>query len=190
MKTGLVIARYQPAHVSHLEVFEFAKQQGIEKLIVVKGSADKFRIPRHPFTPEECVDMAEMYLKRSGLEYEIHPLPDVSQHIKQDDEELTEDDLARYERYAKMLIAQLPAFDVAIVGNPTIGTPLQRLGYEIIKPIGRINASATYIRREYTLRGDRCEDLLLPEQVQYMDQHGLYDIMRQMGLQEFKEEMR
>jgi nicotinamide mononucleotide adenylyltransferase len=186
MKTGLVIARYQPAHVSHMEVFNFAKEQGIDKLVVVKGSADKYRIPRHPFTPKECVDMVEMYLKKTGLEYVICPLDDVSQNIKQDDEELSEDDITDYIRYAKMLIDQLPPFQAAIVGNPTIGTPLKRLGYEVIQPKGEINCSATYIRREYTLRNDRCEDLLLPEQVRYMDQHGLYRVMKEIGNQEFR----
>ncbi|MCB9359275.1 hypothetical protein H6503_05050 [Candidatus Woesearchaeota archaeon] len=188
-KIALVIARYQPAHISHMEVFEFAKAQGIEKLVVVKGSADKYRIPRHPFTPNECCDMVEMYLKRTGLEYEIVPMEDVSQNIKQDDEELNDDDIERYTRYAKQLIARVPGFDTAIVGNPTIGTPLERLGYRIIKPQGEINCSATYIRREYTLHNDRCEDLLLPEQVRYMDEKGLYDIMKEIGKEEFKREI-
>src|SRR3989344_8469746 len=91
--TGLIIGRYQPPHLTHLEVFKFAKRQGIEKLLIVKGSADKYRIPRHPFTPDECIDMVEMYLKRAGLNYEIFPLEDVSQNIKQDDEELSEKDI-------------------------------------------------------------------------------------------------
>lgn len=189
MTSGLVIARYQPAHVTHLEVFEFAKAQGIEKLVVVKGSADKFRIPRHPFTPKECVDMLEMYLKRTGLEYVICPLADVSQNIKQDDEPLDEKDIEEYTRYAEMLIRQVPSFEIAIVGNPIIGVPLERLGYKIIAPRSRIHCSATYIRREYTLRGDRCEDLLLPEQVEYMDRNGLYDIMKEIGMQEFRAEL-
>ena len=189
MTTALVIARYQPAHITHYEVFQLAKEKGIERLVVVKGSADKFRIPRHPFTPQECTDMVEMYLKRTGLEYSVYALPDVSQHIKQDDEELNEDDIADYTRYAKMLIEQLPKFEVAIIGNPTIGTPLRRLGYQVIQPTSKINCSATYIRRQYTLFGDRCEDLLLPEQVKYMDDHGLYDIIRDTGAHEFRQEL-
>ena len=186
MLTGLLIGRYQPPHLTHMEVFEFAKKQGIEKLIVVKGSADKYRIPRHPFTPWECVDMLKMYLDKSGLEYEIHVIDDVSQKIKSDNEEITEEDMERYTKYAKMLIKKIPKFDVAIIGNPTIAVPLERLGYNVIKPSGFINCSATYIRREYTLRGDRCEDLMLPEQVRYMDKHGLYKIMKEIGEIEFK----
>ena len=185
MTTGLVIARYQPAHVTHLEVFEFAKQQGIDELVVVKGSADKYRIPRHPFTPTECVDMLDMYLKRANINYHIFALEDVSQNIKSDSEELTEQDLNNYESYAKMLISKLPKFEVALLGNPTIKIPLERLGYNVIPPRSELHCSATYIRREYTLHGDRCEDLLIPEQVAYMDRFGLYDIMKDIGLQEF-----
>ncbi len=186
MVTGLIIGRYQPPHMTHLEVFEFAKEQGIDKLLVIKGSSDKQRMIRHPFTPQECTDMLEMYLKRTGLEYQIFPLVDVSEHIKQDDEPLNETDIADYTRYAEMLIEALPPFDVVIAGNPTIGEPLERLGYKVIQPKGEINCSATYIRRQYTLYGDRCEDLLLPEQVDYMDRNGLYDVMKEIGLQEFK----
>ena len=57
MTTGLVIGRFQPTHISHYETFEYAKEKGIDHLIVVKGSAEKCRIPRHPFTSDECVDM-------------------------------------------------------------------------------------------------------------------------------------
>jgi len=185
MVTGLIIGRFQPPHLTHMETFEFAKKQGIDKLIVVKGSADKYRIPRHPFTPEECIDMLDMYLKRTGLEYEIHALADVSQKIKSDSEPLTETDLVAYERYAKMLINKLPPFDIAIVGNPTVKIPLERLGYKVIPPKSEMYCSATYIRKEYTLRGDRCEDLLLSEQVRYMDEKGLYKIMKEIGQKEF-----
>jgi len=190
MITGLVIGRFQPPHVTHMETFEYAKRQGIDKLIVVKGSADKYRIPRHPFTPEECVDMLDMYLKRTGLAYEIHALDDVSQYIKSDSEPLTEKDIVDYERYARMLIDKLPPFDIAFVGNPTIKIPLERLGYRVIPPKSEIYCTATYIRKEYTLRGDRCEDLLLPEQVRYMDQKGLYKIMKDIGQEEFAKHTR
>ena len=190
MTKGLVIARYQPAHISHMEVFDFAKQQGIDELFVIKGSADKQRIPRHPFTPEECVDMVEMYLKRINIKYSIFPLEDVSQNIKKDDEYLSETDLKDYERYALMLISKVPKFEVAILGNPTIKVPLERLGYKVIPPMGEMSCSATYIRREYALHNDRCEDLLLPEQVDYMDKNGLYDIMKETCLEEFRGELR
>jgi len=186
MKTGLIIGRYQPIHITHAEVFAMAKYIGLEKLIVIKGSSEKYRMPRHPFTPYECVDMVEMYLKRTKMDYEIFPIPDVSQNIKSDSEKLTEQDLKDYVEYAKMLISKVPRFDVAIVGNPTIAIPLQKLGYETIKPESKIKCTATYIRREYTLHNDRCEDLLLPEQVKYMDEHGLYKIMKEIGKEEFK----
>jgi len=186
MTTGLIIARYQPAHVTHQEVMEFAKDQGVDRLVVVKGSADKFRIPRHPFMPEECTDMTRMYLERVGLPYSIHALADVSQNIKQDDEQLREEDIIEYTKFAELLVAQLPKFDVAIIANPTIGQPLARMGYPVIRPTSNIHCTATYVRREYTLHGDRCEDLLLPEQVRHMDTHNLYDVMKQIGKQEFR----
>lgn len=185
--TGLVIARYQPPHLTHMEVFEFAKQLGIERLIVVKGSADKQRIPRHPFTPDECIDMLEMYLKRIGMKYEIYPVNDISKSVKLDNEELTEQDIKVYEQYAKKVIESVPPFDIVISGNPTIAIPFERLGYKVIKPNSEICCSSTYIRKEYSLRGDRCEDLLLPEQVEYMDMHKLYNIMKEVGEQEFKD---
>jgi cytidyltransferase-like protein len=186
MTTGLIIGRYQPPHVSHLEVFEFAKKQGIEKLLVVKGSADKSRKPRHPFTSQECTDMLEMYLNRTGLEYQIFQIDDLTE-VKKDDEELTESDIIRYSRYAKMLEDTLPKFDVVIAGNPVITLPFERLGYKIMKPKGEINCSSTYIRKQYCLHGDRCEDLLLPEQVAYMDKNGLYRIMNDICKGEFNE---
>jgi len=189
MTTGLLIGRYQPAHITHGEVIEFVKQQGIEKLVIVKGSAQKNRIPRHPFTSSESISMLDMYLERADIEYDRFCVDDVSKNVKKDNEELTEQDLQQYEKFAKRIIELTPKFDVVATANPVIMIPFQRLGYDTITPISKTNCSSTYIRREYTLRGDRCEDLLLPEQVEFMDKKGLYDIMKKIGEEEFKEEL-
>lgn len=190
MITGLIIARYQPAHITHGEVFDYAKKNGVDKLVVIKGSADKQRMPRYPFTAEESTTMVDMYLKRNGIPYELIALNDVSSGgIKKDTEVLDESDLEQHIEYAQRLISQIPKFDVAILVNPSIVRPLKRLEYPILTPTSKIHCSATFIRREYTLNGDRCEDLLLPEQVKYMDEHGLYEIMARVGQEEFSEDI-
>jgi bifunctional NMN adenylyltransferase/nudix hydrolase len=53
---GVLIGRFQPFHVSHLEIVKFALERA-EKLVIIIGSSNSARNPKNPWTADERINM-------------------------------------------------------------------------------------------------------------------------------------
>jgi bifunctional NMN adenylyltransferase/nudix hydrolase len=64
-KTGIIIGRFQPFHLAHLEIARQALQNS-DKLIIVVGSCNRPRTIKNPWFSEERIDMIRDAIFASG----------------------------------------------------------------------------------------------------------------------------
>ena len=79
---GLLIGRFQPFHLGHLDAVKFALSS-VDELLVGIGSSNKFNEKRNPFTADERRQMIESSLDGETLgKTKIYYIPDVNNHDK------------------------------------------------------------------------------------------------------------
>lgn len=77
---GLLIGRFQPFHLGHLDAVKFALSN-VDELLIGIGSSNKFNEKRNPFTAEERKQMIELSLDETMLgKIKIYYIPDVNNH--------------------------------------------------------------------------------------------------------------
>ena len=79
---GLLIGRFQPFHLGHLNAVKFALSS-VDELLIGIGSSNKFSEKRNPFSADERKEMIESSLDESTLgKIKIYYIPDVNDHDK------------------------------------------------------------------------------------------------------------
>jgi len=79
---GLLIGRFQPFHLGHLEALKFALSK-VDKLWVGLGSSNKPVEKNNPFTAEQREEMILTSIDDSMKEkISIYFIPDVDNHIR------------------------------------------------------------------------------------------------------------
>lgn len=79
---GLIIGRFQPFHLGHLEDVKNAAKE-CETVIIGIGSSQYSRTDDNPFSGEERIEMIDDVLSSEGIEnYTIFLVPDVHKHDK------------------------------------------------------------------------------------------------------------
>lgn len=77
---GLLIGRFQPFHLGHLDAVKFALSS-VDELLIGIGSSNKFNEKRNPFTADERKQMIESSLDETTLgKIKIYYIPDVNDH--------------------------------------------------------------------------------------------------------------
>ena len=70
MQVGILVGRFQPVHIGHVQAIEFALENS-NKLFIVVGSAEKSNQKRNPFTFEERKKMIELAINEKELQDNI-----------------------------------------------------------------------------------------------------------------------
>ena len=79
---GLMIGRFQPFHLGHLDALEFALSK-VDKLWVGLGSSNKSPEKNNPFSAEERKEMILSSIDNSMKEkISIYFIPDLDNHVK------------------------------------------------------------------------------------------------------------
>lgn len=77
---GLLIGRFQPFHLGHLDAVKFALSN-VDELLIGIGSSNKSNEKRNPFTADERKRMIESSLDETALKkIKIYYIPDVNNH--------------------------------------------------------------------------------------------------------------
>jgi nicotinamide-nucleotide adenylyltransferase len=99
---ALILGRFQPPHLGHLDVIAKASAR-FERVLVVVGSAQDSYTPQNPFTGGERVEMLQAALAERGLaNVDVYPVVDLNRH-------------AQWVAYLQSL---LPPFDTVVTNNP------------------------------------------------------------------------
>ena len=116
MKKGLVLGRFQPFHLGHLELIKAIVNEQIEPLICI-GSAQHSHSEENPFTVDERKKMIEEVMKDLNCKYSIFGIPDIN----------------NYDLYVSHLETFVPSFDMVYSGNPIVQRLFAEAGYTVVK---------------------------------------------------------
>ena len=130
---GLLIGRFQPFHLGHLEAVNFALSN-VEQLYIGIGSSNKSHQPRNPFTAEERNQMIMSSLDENTLKkVSIYDIPDVDDHSK----------------WTQSIDKIIPKYDIIFSNDDFTQSLYEKNGKKIIPVVlkSRADLSGTNIRR-------------------------------------------
>lgn len=144
---GLLIGRFQPFHLGHLDALKFALSK-VDKLWIGLGSSNMTKSKDNPFTAEERKNMIQSSVDDSILsKIDIFFIPDLDNHIK----------------WMEKITTIVPKFDVIFTNDPLTKKLYSERGIQVI-PIpftDRNVLSGTNIRE--MIINDQKWEKLVPE---------------------------
>ena len=147
MKKGLVLGRFQPFHLGHLNLIQTVLNDKKEPLICI-GSAQYAHTKDNPFTVKERKDMIQLIMNELNCNYTIYEIPDIN----------------NYDKYVSHLEEFVPKFDTVYSGNKLVQRLFKNAGYEIVIPemVNREVWEGAAIRQAMT-EGDEWEVAIPPQ---------------------------
>jgi nicotinamide-nucleotide adenylyltransferase len=113
---GLLIGRFQPFHLGHLNAVRFALSS-VDELLIGIGSSNRFNEKRNPFTADERKEMIESSLDEPTLERtRVYYIPDVNDH----------------ERWTHHVDEIVPKYDVVFSNDEFTHTLFGKRGIKVI----------------------------------------------------------
>jgi nicotinamide-nucleotide adenylyltransferase len=140
MTRALLVGRFQPFHIGHLEVIKEIASQ-VEKLIIGIGSAQASHTQEDPFTAgERHLMMSEALDEAKIKNYYIIPIMDLN----------------RYKIWVAHVMSLVPPFDVIFTNNNLTATLFEEAGFEVRRPklYDRSRYSGKVIRKLMAEGGD------------------------------------
>lgn len=147
MKKGLVLGRFQPFHLGHLNLIQTVLNDKKEPLICI-GSAQYAHTKDNPFTVKERKNMIQLIMNELNCNYTIYEIPDIN----------------NYDKYVSHLEEFVPKFDTVYSGNKLVQRLFKNAGYKIVIPemINREVWEGAAIRQAMT-EGDEWEVAIPPQ---------------------------
>ncbi len=151
MRVGLLVGRFQPFHLGHLEAVTYALKR-VDYLYVVVGSAQRSHERDNPFTAAERIAMVKSALDGSGVDpakWMAIPIPDADSHSL----------------WVATVESMVPKFDVVFTNDALTFSLFKDQGFEVraIPYLDRNRYSATNVRFRILERKDW--ESLVPTQV-------------------------
>jgi len=113
---GLLIGRFQPFHLGHLEAISFGLSQ-VENLWICIGSSNKSNEMKNPFTADERKEMILSSIdKKIAEKIKIYYIPDVADHSK----------------WTLEIDSIVPKYDVVFSNDEFSQTLFQKRGIKVI----------------------------------------------------------
>jgi len=137
---GLLIGRFQPFHLGHLEAVNFALSK-VEQLYIGIGSSNKSHQLRNPFTVEERKQMILSSLDENIIKrVSIYEIPDLDDHSK----------------WVSSVDEIIPEYDIVFSNDDFTHSLYEKKENEVIPVVlkSRSNLSGTNIRRLIQTDGD------------------------------------
>ena len=144
---GLLIGRFQPFHLGHLQCVEHVLKS-LPEIIIAIGSAQFSHTPHNPFTAGERVTMIRLAMdeaKIAAAKYYLIPVRDLRIH----------------DLWVSHVVSQTPRFEIVFSNEPVTSRLFKEAGFRV-EPIpfyDRETYSSTEIR-ERVVNGDSWEKLV------------------------------
>ena len=148
MKKGLILGRFQPFHLGHLNVVQEVMKEGLLPVIGI-GSSEEGNTLNNPFTSQERIAMIKLILDKLSTEYEIYDIPDINDNDK----------------YVSHLETFIPEFDYIYSGNALVQRLFREAGHNVVIPefVNREDWEGSSIRQAM-MEGDGWEQAV-PRQI-------------------------
>ena len=131
---GLMMGRFQPFHLGHLELAKQILSECDEVIIAITSSQFNY-LEKDPFTAGERVEMIHNSLKEASIEIDRCYILSLENQFN----------IATWASYLK---SSLPHFDKVYSGNDYVSMLLSDSGISVVKPsfLNRVEYNATKIR--------------------------------------------
>jgi nicotinamide-nucleotide adenylyltransferase len=151
MRVGLLVGRFQPFHLGHLEAVKYALK-GVDYLYVVVGSAQRSHERDNPFTAAERITMIKSALDGNGVDpskWMAIPIADADSHSL----------------WVATIVSMVPKFDIVFTNDALTFLLFNEEGAEVkaVPYFDRSQYSATNVRSRILERKDWVS--LVPPQV-------------------------
>ena len=151
MRVGLLVGRFQPFHLGHLEAVKYALKR-VDYLYVVVGSAQRSHERDNPFTAGERIAMVKSALDGNGVDpskWMAIPIQDADSHSL----------------WVSSVESMVPKFDVVFTNDALTFILFKEEGIEVraVPYLDRSRYSATNVRVRILERKDW--ESLVPPQV-------------------------
>jgi len=165
MKKGLVLGRFQPFHLGHLNLIQTVLNDKKEPLICI-GSAQYAHTKNNPFTVKERKDMIQLIMNELNCNYTIYEIPDIN----------------NYDKYVSHLEEFVPKFDTVYSGNKLVQRLFKNAGYEIVIPemVNREVWEGAAIRQAMT-EGDEWEEAIPPQIVDMIHDQNVIERLKNLA---------
>ncbi|MCD6248694.1 MAG: nicotinamide-nucleotide adenylyltransferase [Hadesarchaea archaeon] len=141
-RRGILIGRFQPPHLGHVEVIKQILEE-VDELIICIGSAQLSHTLHDPFTAGERMLMMTKALAEAGVDLsKVHivPVPDVNNNAI----------------WVSHVLSFAPPFTTVYSGNPLVKRLFMERGFEVKSPplLKREEYRGTEIRKRMVEGGD------------------------------------
>lgn len=142
MRIGILVGRFQPFHLGHLEAVEYALKR-VSYLYVVVGSAQRNHERDNPFTAGERITMIKGALDGNGVDpakWMAIPIADADSHSL----------------WVSTVVSMVPKFDVVFTNDALTFLLFKEEGFEAraVPYLDRKRYSATNVRDRILERKD------------------------------------
>jgi len=158
--------RFQPIHLGHVKVIEWALTK-VDELIIAIGTAQESHTVVNPFTAGERVLMIREALKERSIDLArvyIIPVPDILMN-------------SVWPQYLQMYV---PKFRYGVARNPLVLRLFRDSGYEVLvpPPFERGKYSSTTIRKLMLVGDERWRELVPGSVARMIDEIGGVERLR------------
>ncbi len=165
MRAGLLIGRFQPFHLGHLEAVKYALKR-VDYLYVVVGSAQRSHERDNPFTASERITMIKSALDGNRIDpskWMAIPIADADSHSL----------------WVSTVKSMVPKFDVVFTNDALTFLLFNEEGIEVsaVPYLDRRRYSATNVRDRILERKD-WESLVAPQVAKLVKKFGGVDRVR------------
>ncbi|HUH82766.1 MAG TPA: nicotinamide-nucleotide adenylyltransferase [Nitrososphaerales archaeon] len=173
MRVGLLVGRFQPFHLGHLEAVRHALKR-VDYLYVVVGSAQRSHERDNPFTAGERITMIKSALDANGVDpskWMAIPIADADSHSL----------------WVSSVVSMVPKFDVVFTNDALTFLLFKEEGMEVraVPYLDRSRYSATNVRDRILERKD-WEGLVPPEVAEQVRKFGGVERVRALMRRDLK----
>jgi len=161
----LIIGRFQPFHLGHLELLRQARKHG--DIIIAIGSSNESMTWDNPMTFEERKECIEKVLRKEKVKADIVPIPDFHDN----------------DRWVDYLVGHVPEFGLALTGNELVTRLLRERGYDVEEQKyleDRWKYKGANVR-ETIKAGRRFDDMVPGEVASFLKGRKIVERIRAMG---------
>jgi len=162
---GLLIGRFQPFHLGHLEALQFALSK-VDKLYVGLGSSNKPVEKNNPFTAEQRKEMILSSIDDSMKEkISIYFIPDVDNHI----------------RWIEKIDTIVPKFDIIFSNDDLTKHLYSKRNIQVLSIpfLNRESLSGTNIR-DLIVRDQKWDDLIPTGTKNFLERTGAKEHLKNL----------
>jgi len=173
MRVGLLVGRFQPFHLGHLEAVKYALRQ-VGYLYIVVGSAQRSHERDNPFTASERIAMIKGALDGNGVDpskWMAIPIADADSHSL----------------WVSTVESMVPKFDVVFTNDALTFLLFNEEGIDVkaVPYLDRSRYSATNVRDRILERRD-WESLVPPQVAKLVEKFGGVERVRALIRKDLK----